>query len=70
MEISHINTHCPELGERVVVTVARPDRTPGLTIPPLRLTNCDFAAECGLIKEEGITPDWSLCPLYDLKFLN
>jgi hypothetical protein len=39
-----------------------------LTNPPFRLTSCNSALECGLIKEEGITPDWSMCPLYETRF--
>ena len=68
METQYLNTDCPKLKSRVVLTLTKPDPTPELTIPPFRLTNCDSASECGLIKEEGITPDWSLCPLYESRF--
>lgn len=70
MEINHINTHCPNLEKRVVLTVTRPDPTAQLTNPPFRLTNCDSALECGLIKEEGITADWSVCPFTGQRFGN
>jgi hypothetical protein len=69
MEINHINTHCPKLGERVVVTVTRSDLTPQLINPPFRFIDCDSVLECGIVKEEGITPDWSVCPLHELRFL-
>ncbi len=68
MEINHVNTHCPKLDKRVVVTVTQPDPTPLLRNPPFRLIDCDSVLECGAVKEGGITPDWSVCPLYELRF--
>ena len=68
MGIMCVNIDCPKLNERVVLTFTGPDPTPELTNPPLRLTDCDSALKCGLIKEEGITPDWSMCPLNETRF--
>jgi hypothetical protein len=68
MKIEHINTRCSKLNDTVGITITRPDPTPQVNYPPFRLTNCDSAPECGLIKEVGIVPDWSLCPLYESRF--
>jgi hypothetical protein len=68
METKFLNIDCPKLKEGVVITLTRPDPTSELTYPPFRLTDCDSALECGLIKGKDETPDWSLCPLYDSRF--
>lgn len=68
METKYVNTDCPKLKTGVVLTLTRPHPTPEWTNHPFRLTNCDSALECGLIKEKDETPDWSMCPLYESRF--